>query len=48
MKKSKKILLAVVVVLAAIILIALGIFQGEARTLLSVKEKGDTGIYEIN
>lgn len=31
-----------------IVLGALAVFQGEARTLLSVKEKGDTGIYEIN
>lgn len=26
----------------------MGIFQDEVRTLLSVKEKGDTGIYEVN
>ncbi len=48
MKKSKKIIISVFVLLAVVILAALAIFQGEARTLLSVKEKGDTGIYEIN
>ena len=48
MKKSKKIILAVVIVIAAVILVALGVFQGEARTLLSVKERGETGIYEVN
>lgn len=48
MKKSKKIIIAVVAVLVVIIAVALGVFQGELRTLLSVKEKEDTGIYEIN
>lgn len=48
MKTSKKIIISVAVVFAVIIIAALGIFQGEARTLLSVKEKGDTGIYEVN
>lgn len=48
MKTGKKIIISVAVVFAVIIIAALGIFQGEARTLLSVKEKGDTGIYEVN
>lgn len=48
MKKSKKIILSITVVLLAVILVALGVFQGEAITLLSVKERGDTGIYEVN
>ena len=48
MKKSKKIIIAVLAVIFVIVLGALAVFQGEARTLLSVKEKGDTGIYEIN
>lgn len=48
MKKSKKIIIAIAVVLFAVIAVALGIFQGEARTLLSVKENGDTGVYEVN
>lgn len=48
MKKAKKIIIAAAVVIIAVILVALGIFQGEARTLLSVKERGDTGIYEVN
>lgn len=48
MKKGKKILVAVAAVLLVIVIAALAVFQGEARTLLSVKENGDTGIYEIN
>lgn len=48
MKTGKRIIISVAVVFAVIIIAALGIFQGEARTLLSVKEKGDTGIYEVN
>ncbi|MBQ3137764.1 MAG: linear amide C-N hydrolase [Clostridia bacterium] len=47
MKKSKKILTAVLAVIFVLLLGALAVFQGEARTLLSVKEKGDTGIYDI-
>lgn len=48
MKKSKKILIAVLAVILVAVLGALAVFQGEARTLLSVKEKGDTGIYDVN
>lgn len=48
MKTSKKIVITLISVLILIICTALAVFQGEARTLLSVKEKGDTGIYEIN
>ncbi len=48
MKKSKKILISILAVLLVVVLGALAVFQGEARTLLSVKEKGETGIYEIN
>lgn len=48
MKKSKKIVLALVIVIVAVLVVALGVFQGEARTLLSVKEVKDTGIYEVN
>lgn len=48
MKKSKKILIAVLALVLVAVLGALAVFQGEARTLLSVKEKGDTGIYEVN
>ena len=48
MKKSKKIIIAIALVLFAVIAVALGVFQGEARTLLSVKENGDTGVYEVN
>lgn len=48
MKKSKKvIMIAVAVLLVAVIAVA-AVFQGEARTLLSVKENGDTGVYEVN
>jgi hypothetical protein len=48
MKKSKKIIISLLAILLIVLLGALAVFQGEARTLLSVKEKGDTGIYEIN
>lgn len=48
MKRSKKITIAVFAVILVAVLGVLAVFQGEARTLLSVKEKGDTGIYEIN
>lgn len=48
MNKSKKILISVLAVLIVVIIAALAVFQGEARTLLSVKENGETGIYEIN
>ncbi len=48
MKKSKKILISALVVLLLIVFAALAVFQGEARTLISVKENGETGIYEIN
>lgn len=48
MKKAKKIISVVLIIILAVILIALGVFQGEARTLLSVKENGDTGVYEVN
>ena len=48
MKKVKKILISVLSVLLIVILAALAVFQGEARSLLSVKENGDTGIYEID
>lgn len=48
MKTSKKIIISIVAVLLVAVFAALGIFQGEARTLLSVKENGNTGIYEIN
>lgn len=48
MKKSKKILIAIIAVVLVVLLGALAVFQGEARTLLSVKERGDTGIYEVN
>lgn len=48
MKKSKIIILSVVGVLVVIIGAALLAFQGELRTLLSVKEKEDTGIYDVN
>lgn len=48
MKKSKKIIIAIAVVLFAVVAVALGIFQGEARTLLSVKELDNKGIYEVN
>ena len=48
MKKSKKIIISIAVVLFAVVAVALGIFQGEARTLLSVKELDNKGIYEVN
>ncbi len=47
-KKSGKIILSVVIAVMVVIVAALAVFQGEARTLLSVKEVGDTGIYEVN
>lgn len=47
MKTVKKVIIALVAILA-VLLVALGVFQGEARTLLSVKENGDTGVYEVN
>ena len=51
MKKKKifkKVAISLAIVLAVIIVVAVAMFQGEARTLLSVKENGDTGIYEID
>ncbi|MBQ6874090.1 MAG: linear amide C-N hydrolase [Clostridia bacterium] len=48
MKTGKKIIISFVAVFIVVIIAALAVFQGEARTLLSVKEKGDTGIYEVN
>ncbi len=48
MKKGTKIAISAIGVFALIIITALCIFQGELRTLLSVKERDDTGIYEIN
>ena len=48
MKKSKKIIISLFAILLVVLIGTLAVFQGEARTLLSVKEKGDTGIYEIN
>lgn len=48
-KKTKKIIISCVIAVPVLLLIvALAIFQGELRTLLSVKEIDDTGIYEIN
>lgn len=48
MKTSKTFLISVCSVLLVVIIAVAAVFQGEARTLLSVKEKGDTGIYEVN
>lgn len=48
MKKSKKIIISILAVLVIVIAVALGVFQGELRTLLSVKERDDKGVYEIN
>lgn len=48
MRTSKKIIISLVAILLVVIFAALAVFQGEARTLLSVKEKGETGIYEVN
>lgn len=48
MKKRKIVLMIVAVVLLVFVCGAIALFQGEARTLLSVKESGDTGIYEID
>lgn len=48
MKKGKKIIVAVLAVFLVVVIAALAVFQGEARTLLSVKENGETGVYEIN
>ncbi|MBR3767455.1 MAG: linear amide C-N hydrolase [Clostridia bacterium] len=48
MKKGTKIAIAVISVLLVVIVAALAVFQGELRTMLSVKELDDTGIYEIN
>lgn len=48
MKKLKKIAISLVIILAVIIITAHAVFQGEARTLLLVKQRGDTGIYEVN
>lgn len=48
MKKSKKTIIVILAVLLIAVFGALAVFQGEARTLLSVKEKGDTGIYDVN
>ena len=48
MKKGK----IIAIVICSVFLVALvavgAVFQGEARTLLSVNEKGETGIYNIN
>lgn len=48
MKKGKKIILALAVILLVIVVAALALFQGEARTLLGVKSNTETGIYEVN
>ena len=48
MKTVKKAIIIALVAILAVLLVALGVFQGEARTLLSVKENGDTGVYEVN
>ncbi|MBE6772763.1 MAG: linear amide C-N hydrolase [Ruminococcaceae bacterium] len=48
MKTVKKVIIIALVAILAVLLVALGVFQGEARTLLSVKENGDTGVYEVN
>ncbi len=48
MKTAKKFIITVLVAILAVLLIALAVFQGEARTLLSVKENGNTGVYEVN
>ena len=48
MKTSKKIIIALLSLVLVVVFAALAVFQGEARTLLSVSEKGETGIYEIN
>lgn len=49
-KHSKKTIASVVCILAVItaVLTAVIVFQGELRTLLSVNEKSDKGIYEVN
>lgn len=48
MSKCKKVTIAVVAALLIVIIAVAAVFQGEARTLLSVKENGDTGVYEVN
>lgn len=48
MKKNKKVIIIVAAVLIVAIVAVAAVFQGEARTLLSVKEKDDKGIYEVN
>ncbi len=48
MKKSKKLALVITAIILIAILSVAFVFRGEAGTLLSVKENGDTGIYEIN
>ena len=48
MKTVKRVIIIALVAILAVLLVALGVFQGEARTLLSVKENGDTGVYEVN
>lgn len=48
MKKSKKIIIALFAVVLVIVVGALCVFRGEVSTLLSVKEREDTGIYEID
>ncbi len=50
-KKTSKKALAIIIPICAICILAfsaLAVFQGELRTLLSVKEIDDTGIYEVN
>ena len=48
MKKGKIIAIVICSVLIVALVAVGAVFQGEARTLLSVKEKGETGIYDIN
>lgn len=48
MNKSKKVIIIIVAVLVVAVVAVAAVFQGEARTLLSVKENGDTGVYEVN
>lgn len=48
MKKGKKAIIGIVAVLVVVIIVALGVFQGELRTLLAVKPDTENGIYSID
>ncbi|MBR2316115.1 MAG: linear amide C-N hydrolase [Clostridia bacterium] len=48
MKKGKKVLIGIIAVIVVIAAVALGVFQGELRTLLAVDCDTENGIYTVD